>query len=262
VNLQLEQIARRWSEQLNSWALPEDRLRAMGYKGTPWKLDPETFKVSDQVLTPSHKALLRLLNKGSQRSVMDVGAGAGGAVLPVGSSVSHLIAVDQSQEMLDVFKSEAARIDGLTFETVLGNFLEVEGLPVVDVVTCHHMIYNVGDLVGLLAKVVAHARVGVVLELTLCHPMYSLNELWRHFWDLERPSQPTAATVIELLYVLGFEPEIVLYSGPKRGADQETRIDSIVARLGLETGRRSEVIECIKMGMLLENPSLSLSFTL
>ena len=65
--------------------------------------------------------------------------------------------------------------------------------PECDVVVCHHVAYNVADIVPFLQRAGrTHARHRVVLELPQLHPLSNLNPLWKQFWDLDRPTRPTA----------------------------------------------------------------------
>src|SRR5207302_224166 len=61
-----------------------------------------------------------------------------------------------------------------------------------DVVVCHHVVYNVPDLVSFAQRLTDHAWRWVVVELTAQHPMSVLNDLWQHFHGLTRPTTPTA----------------------------------------------------------------------
>ena len=72
-----------------------------------------------------------------------------------------------------------------------------------DVVTCHHVTYNVPDLEPFLTALTSHARRRVVVEMTASHPLAALNELWLRFHGLARPAGPTAADLLTILSELG-----------------------------------------------------------
>src|SRR5262249_31628664 len=60
------------------------------------------------------------------------------------------------------------------------------------------------------------ARHRVVLELTARHPQTSLAPLWKHFWDLDRPSGPTAADASAVvLEVVGVTPRMRTWELPR-----------------------------------------------
>ena len=77
-------------------------------------------------------------------SVLDVGAGAGAASLPLPDSVTSITAVDTSQDMLDAFAAGAAARRRAVH--VGARQLAERGasqVPIHDVVLAHHVVYNV-----------------------------------------------------------------------------------------------------------------------
>ena len=122
-------------------------------------------------------------------SVLDVGAGAGAACLPLAPRTTALTAVDTDPGMLDLL-AERARAAGLDPRVHVGQWPEVAAqTAAADVVTCHNVLYNVPDLEPFLAALTGHARRQVVVELTAAHPLTSLNPLWLRFHGLQRPDR-------------------------------------------------------------------------
>ncbi|MGH9300133.1 MAG: class I SAM-dependent methyltransferase, partial [Acidimicrobiales bacterium] len=76
--------------------------------------------------------------------------------------------------------------------------------PVADVVVCHHVVYNVAELVPFLIALSGHARRRVVVELTEKHPLSSLSPLWLSIHRLERPSSPTSSGAVAIAEALGY----------------------------------------------------------
>jgi hypothetical protein len=72
-----------------------------------------------------------------------------------------------------------------------------------DVVTCHHVVYNVQRIEPFLTALTAAARRIVVMEMTDVHPLVSLNDLWMRFHGLQRPLGPTAGDLLAILGGLG-----------------------------------------------------------
>lgn len=127
------------------------------------------------------------------------------ALVPPGK---HLIAVDQQRGMLDAYDI-AARRRGVRCRTFLGDWTEVESaVPVCDVVVCHHVAYNVADIGPFLSALDEHARLRVVLEVPQHHPMSSMNPLWKRFWDLDRPTRPTANDLGAIAQALGLDAKV------------------------------------------------------
>jgi SAM-dependent methyltransferase len=253
-----DELASRWSRELREWVIPEDLLA--GAPESPWSFDPRAFSpVYDGSLNHTQEAIVDLLDRSLTRSVLDVGAGAGACVLPIGASIRSLLAVDRNAEMLEVLALESESIPQMLVETRVGEFFALEpDLGRYDVVTSQNVVYNVDDLFGFLTGMIAHAKMGVVLEMTLYHPHYGLNLLWRRFHQLERPSAPSAAEVIEALIMLGKTPKVILGAGIRRSSDPATQVVSTRRRLCLSPREDIAIQAAIDEGLLLPNPSVTL----
>lgn len=196
----------RWRDELAAWAIPERITAAVDE--SPWVLPTQVFaRRADQLSAKPagasfERAWAALEPPGS---VLDIGAGAGAASLPLAARTTELTAVDSSQPMLDLLGERAAD-RSLPLRCVNGVWPQVavdEKLPSSDVVTCHHVLYNVPQLLPFLVSMTEHARRLVVVEITTTHPLTSLNELWYQFHGLRRPAGPTAADVLEILAAMG-----------------------------------------------------------
>jgi SAM-dependent methyltransferase len=238
----------RWREQLDGWAIPEEILAAA--PESPWGFPVGLFRsrarrAGSGPPTPSTIEAARHLPDGG--SVLDVGAGAGAASLPLAGIAGRLVAVDESAEMVAAFLA-AARAAGVAAEGVEGRWPEVAGrLGPADVVVCHHVLYNVPDLAPFAAALTARARRRVVCELTGRHPLADLGPLWRRFWDLERPDGPGAGDAVAALRELGLAVDRTDWESPDRfGFDD---FDELVAftrrRLCLPPARDGEVAEAL-----------------
>jgi len=140
-------------------------------------------------------------------SVLDVGCGGGRAAISLVPPAEWLIGVDQSEAMLEAFTSAAAA-SGARATTVEGLWPDVATqTPVADVVVCHHVAYNVAEIEPFLLALTEHARLAVVLVLPPRHPLSAWNDAWHHFWALERPTEPTAKDLAEVLAGLGLDAE-------------------------------------------------------
>lgn len=197
--------AQRWREALAEWAIPEDIL-AMASQG-PFHHAPEVFAAPEPGTFELSLSDTRALESlGRSGSVLDVGCGGGAASLALAPPASEVIGVDHQQDMLDLF-ARTARSRRIAAETFLGSWPgDADAAPAADVVVCHHVLYNVGDIAGLVAALDAHARRRVVIEATLEHPQAHQRPLWRHFWNLERPAEPTASSAVEAIREAGFDP--------------------------------------------------------
>jgi SAM-dependent methyltransferase len=199
--------AGRWSENLASWAIPQEILDAAP-DPTPWRFAPAVFAwtaeraaVEASVVTPSRARALEAIPQGG--TVLDVGAGGGRASIPLSPPAALVVAVDSSAELLAAFR-EAAEREGVAHRTVEGTWPNVAGqVEAADVVVCHNVFYNVPDLVPFATALTDHARRRVVVELTMTHPASSLNDAWRALHGIERPTKPTAHDAVAVLEEMG-----------------------------------------------------------
>jgi len=247
-----------WREQLAAWALPEQITAAVAT--SPWVCPTEVFarRADHYVATPvgaSYERAAEALRPAG--TVLDVGAGAGAASLPLAPWTTELTAVDSHAGMLSALSERASRLR-LTAHTIEGRWPDVaHDAPTADLVVCHHVAYNVPDLGAFAIALTSHARRRVVLELTVAHPMRVLNPLWLKLHGLERPSGPTAAEAVAVLREVGIEPEEQHWQRPPRpeyGSFDEL-LSSTRRRLCLPPERDEELTkELLDLGVDPEHP--------
>lgn len=236
----MSDAALRWREGLASWAIPDEILRAA--PESPWIHPVELFTVTLPVPdSPSHRRARESVPEGG--TVLDVGCGGGRAALALVPPAGRLVGVDHQEEMLAAF-AEGAESMGVAHEEVLGDWPgSAPPTPDADVVVCHHVAYNVADLGAFLLALDEHARRRVVLELPWTHPLSSLSPLWKHFWDLERPSSPTAQDALDLAREVGLDARLEVWDDDRPRADvspeQQARFTRV--RLCLPADREAEV---------------------
>ena len=195
--------AQQWADDLASWAIPPEILAAA--PESPWIHPVEMFTVDGDVPdSVSHQRAREALPAGG--TVLDVGCGGGRAAMALVPPATRVIGVDEQQKMLDRF-TVAALERGVPAETFLGFWpQEAPRTPAADVVVCHHVVYNVADLVPFVRALATHARRRVVIELPTAHPLTHMAPLWREFWGLERPTGPTADDCLAVVREAGIEP--------------------------------------------------------
>ena len=172
--------------------------------------------------TPSSRFEREVLPPGG--SVLDVGCGGGRAALALAPPAALIVGVDESATMLDQLEATASERQ---IQTVahLGRWPGVaDDVPVADVAVCHHVAYNVADIVPFLVALTSHARLAVVLELTDRHPQSVWSDAWRHFWGLERPESPVAEDLVAIVRRLGWALEV--WRQRRSGADDPRRRDT------------------------------------
>jgi len=196
----------RWSADLASWAIPE-RIRD-SVPDSPWVLPGQVFaRRADKLVAepggPSFERAWAALDPSG--TVLDVGSGAGAACLPLLARSTELTAVDENERMLALL-AERTDARGVRARRVHGRWPDIaRQVPPSDVVTCHHVLYNVPDLAPFVAALTSHARRLVVVETTGSHPLTSLNQLWLRFHGLRRPDRPTGDDLLAILRVMGLD---------------------------------------------------------
>ena len=231
-----------WAHSLQQWAIPDAILHQAPQ--SPWIHPVETFRPTGNLMvdTPSRLRALEALQGLAAPSVLDVGCGGGRGTFGLTPPATHVVGVDHQQGMLDVYQDEAHQ-RGVPVETVLGDWPDVApSTPTCDVAICHHVFYNVQDIAPFIHALSSHAKKRVVVELPVQHPLASLSDLWLMFWNLERPSSPTAHDALAVVRHLGYEAQLELFEVPAAPVDiTATDIEHTRIRLCLSADRDAEI---------------------
>ena len=238
-----ETAAERWARQMADWAVPAEILGAAPRR--PFVFTPEIFAAPEPGTferSLSNRRAAEALEGGG--SVLDVGCGGGAAAFAVAPPADEVIGTDRQADMLELFSATAER-RGVTASVHAGSWPEIaDQVPVADVVVCHNVLYNIADVPPFVAALHAHARRRVVIEITPKHPQDRRRMLWRHFWNLERPHEPTAATAVEVIAETGLEPvaeESLLPEDPRAAKRREFEGPQWCRNLCLPPEREPEV---------------------
>jgi SAM-dependent methyltransferase len=239
----------RWRSDLAAWAIPEHITAAVSE--SPWVLPHRVFarRADRLAASPSGPSFAReWAALDPPGTVLDVGSGAGAASLPLLARSTSLTAVDSDAEMLAMLGQRAAAA-GVPARLIHGQWPEVAPeAGVCDLVTCHHVTYNVQDVAPFLAALTAAGRRKVVLEMTATHPLVTLNELWLRFHGLRRPDGPTADDLLAILAELGIVAGHERWTRPG-GADYESfaeLTDVTRRRLCLPPERAADVAAALR----------------
>jgi SAM-dependent methyltransferase len=238
----------RWQADLAGWAIPAEILAAA--PESPWVLPRQVFaRRADRLAAapagPSFERAWAALDPPG--SVLDVGAGAGAASLPLLPRCTGLTAVDTDGQMLALLGERAAAA-GRPARLVEGTWPEVAAAAgPADVVTCHHVVYNAQRIEPFLTALTAAARRIVVVEMTDVHPLVSLNDLWLSFHGLQRPLGPSADDLLAILGALGIAARHERWRRPG-GADYasfDELTDVTRRRLCLPPSRAADVASAL-----------------
>ena len=236
-----KKLIEKWKVDLQSWAIPEEIINQA--PESPWIHPPVLFQISEKIEdTFSHQiAKVALLPQGW---VLDVGCGGGVATFANSGETSYAIGVDHQKEMLEMYENNATK-RGIKVKTVEGYWPDVANqVEKVDLVVCHHVVFNVQDIEPFLLALDSHANKRVVIEMPYFHPLSNMVGAWKHFWNLDRPKSPTADDLFEIIKSLGFSPKIHKWQADVRsGIDKELAAKFLRVRLCLPELRDKEIKE-------------------
>lgn len=229
----------QWAKSLAQWSIPKEILDQA--QTSPWIHPPVLFQVPEEIdLTISHSCALEAMPVGG--TVLDVGCGGGIASFALTPPAAHVIGIDHQLEMLEMF-AENAKKRAVSCQVFEGFWPEVAAeVPIADVVVCHHVVYNVSDIGPFLLGLNSHAQSRVVIEMPTRHPLSNLSGAWKHFWNLDRPLQPTSEDLLEVLKEIGIKAQVQYWSGKLRDRiDIDRDSEFLRVRLCLPPERLSEV---------------------
>ena len=236
--------AEKWASDLSAWGIPQEILDQA--PESPWIHPPAVFTLPEVIAnTPSHERAREVLPEGG--SVLDVGCGGGIATFAIAPPAGTVVGVDHQQEMLDMFATTADKRE-LQHQEIFGDWPAVaDQAPVVDVVTCHHVVYNVADIAPFLLALDAHADKRVVIEMPQNHPLASRRGAWQHFWNIERPVNPTPQDLMAVLTDLGIQANLELWEGPNvKALPLEDEVRFLRIRLCLDSSKDPEIRDFIQ----------------
>ena len=237
-----------WRKALAEWEIPPEILA--GAEESPWELPRQVFVRRAEGLArasygQSYARAREALD--TPGSVLDVGAGAGAASLPLAPRATRICAVDTHEPMLEDF-ARAAAAAGVSFGRVSGRWPDVaDQVRTADLVVCHHVLYNVPDIEPFILELDSHARRRVVVEITERHPLVRLNPLWKRVHGIDRPEGPSATDLMALLDELGIAVQAERWPRPPDAEHHEfgELVETTRRRLCLPAARTDEVIAAL-----------------
>lgn len=182
--------------------------------------------MSSQALASSDytEAFLKQINFAPIKTVLDVGCGPGTLALKIAPRVQQVYALDYSQAMLDCLMEHARQLNlhNITPIHLSKNESWETHLSPCDAVVCSRAGLD-QDLAALLQKFSAYARDSVYFSY-LVGGHFDIPAI-SSLLDKSRPAFPDYIYVMNILYQLGFDPELSFVSVKGRLQDCQHRDD-------------------------------------
>jgi SAM-dependent methyltransferase len=150
-----------------------------------------------------------------QRTLLDVGAGAGRYAAPLADRLDWVTAVEPSQGMRDLIPAK----DNMT---VIATDWELAEPAPADLVICCHVLYGAEDAPAFIAKLEAAALERVFIQLRFGQLRTPADPLWELMKGTPRARQPQFGDLWNLLEQLGIQAEVAVleYEGFQSWADR------------------------------------------
>lgn len=233
----------KWRSDLDKWGIPQEIINQA--PTNPWIHPVDLFKIPAIIPNSISHEKARELNP---KSLLDVGCGGGIATFAITPPVETAIGIDHQPEMLREYEAAAGKRN-ISANTIEGFWPDVAELTEqADVVVCHHVLFNVKNIEEFLMQLDSHAKLRVVIEIPKLHPQSESNYLWKYFWNIDRPTFPTASDIVEILKVLGINANIQFWeSENSRILDPAKQIEYARIRLCLNKDRDEEVARIMNL---------------
>jgi SAM-dependent methyltransferase len=161
------------------------------------------------------------------RTLIDVGAGAGRHAAPIAERVEWVTAVEPSEGM-------RAQIPPRDNMTVVASTWEDAEVAAADLVICSHVLYGVADPVPFLAKMNRAARERVFVLMRETELPHAGAEIRRRTFGDAGPRMPRFSDLFMLLLQMGMAPDVRFLSYPitQRYSDMEEAVTDSRAMFG------------------------------
>jgi SAM-dependent methyltransferase len=137
------------------------------------------------------------------RTLIDVGAGAGRYAAPLADRLDWVTAVEPSQGMRDLIPPR----DNMT--VIASDWERAEAAPA-DLVICCHVLYGVADACRFIEKLEANARRRVFIQLRYGQLRTPADPLWEQLLGAPRARQPAFGDLWNLLEKMGIHADVAV----------------------------------------------------
>jgi SAM-dependent methyltransferase len=181
---------------------------------------------------------------GPDKTVLDVGGGAGRYALPLALRCKHVTVVEPSPSMTSAL-AEVSREAGISNVSSVESKWEDADVEPADVVLAANVVYGVTDIVPFVQQLNDHARDVVVIVAYMDSPSSMMSPLWKAVHGDERIDLPGAPELLPVLWETGICPNVQMIQPERAGSRAAPSMDAAIqiARVFLQVEPGTEADE-------------------
>ena len=204
-----------------------------GRSPSHWDGLASTFSRLAERTDPGNDPVLSLVRKriSPEKTLLDVGAGAGRYAVHLAPHVRQVIAVEPSAGMRAALAEQVAKRELSNVTVVAGAWQEADVDPA-DVVLAANVLYWTADIAPFLRKLLAHARERCLIVQRATQSSAAFAPLWEELWGEPQAPQPDFQDLYNVLFQLGAKPDARLFqTAHHRWSSLEEAIDRATREL-------------------------------
>lgn len=213
-----------WRNRLESHHAQTHRARGDRPMGDLWKGLANRFR-DDPTRTDDPIVNLVAEWLTPEKTMLDVGGGAGRYALPFALKAKHVTIVEPSPSMLEELAAAAKEAGIENVSTVVENWEDAQVEPH-DVVFCANVVYGVTEIEPFVRKLDETAKEIVAIVVFMDAPLTQLSELWQAVHDEERINLPALPELLPVLWEMGINPNVSMMPAmtPRRMPDLDSAL--------------------------------------
>jgi SAM-dependent methyltransferase len=196
-----------------------------------WQKYARNFR-SDPFRTDDLVVNRLLLEVNENKSLLDVGGGAGRLSLPLSLKAKHVTVLDSSDSMLQELNDSLVEFNIKNICPIKSTWEEAQ-VGSEDIVLCSHVTYGVTDIKLFIEKLIASANEAVLILGFFDAPQTFLAPFWERVHKEERINLPGLSDLMKVLWELEYYPnlEVLSIDSSPTFESMENAIDDLRNRL-------------------------------
>ena len=165
---------------------------------------------------------------GPEKTVLDVGGGAGRYALPLALRCKHVTVVEPSPSMTNAL-AEVSREAGITNVSAVESNWEDADVEPADLVLAANVVYGVTEIVPFVQGLNDHAKDVVVIVAYMDSPVSMMSPLWKAVHGDDRISLPGAPELLPVLWEAGICPNVQMIAPERAGSRAAPSMEAAIA---------------------------------